>query len=144
MPAKFNLLSYLGGFFDGEGCIYITKRKRGNQQCYYLSASCSQKDRTVLNIFQNLFGGEVYRNSNKNEAWVWMIDAIKAKQFLEDFLPYLIMKAGEAKLAIEFQILKHKRRAGQRRTDAEKTVEKAQYFLMKKLKQRGYDINVAR
>ena len=48
------VLEYMGGFFDGDGCVSIQKSQ------YRLSMTQAQSGSEVLLLFRNLFGGGVY------------------------------------------------------------------------------------
>ena len=97
------ILSYLGGFFDGEGSI---SPMRGGPQRGYVGGilvKVSQKDRTALEVFKRLWDGNIY---NDGLVWAWQV-ARKASVlvFLEDIEPFLMGKRLQARLAMSLLIL---------------------------------------
>ena len=98
---KVDIIGYLAGFFDGEGCITIEARrgKSFNVRCSITNSSLE-----VLKIFKKIFGGSIHKRKlyvNK-PLWDWRCNAHLALFFLTKIMPYLIVKNKEAKLALEF------------------------------------------
>lgn len=124
-------LSYLAGFFDGEGTIQIAKQSGG------LLIQVAQCNRWILELFRMQFGGsihEVIKPKPYTNIYMWSIAALKASSFLETIKPYLTLKKPEAILAIEYQ--KRRRPKGKNGKPAsQKVFEEAQRILLKKLKQ---------
>ena len=82
-------LSYLAGFFDGEGCIRINKT-HGH---YALIIQVSQCNRWVLELFKMHFGGSIHhREQSRYPSSMWSISSWKASAFLEIIEPYLMLK----------------------------------------------------
>lgn len=52
-------LAYLAGFFDGEGCVYILRRRGKTSVGYDLEASFTSSDIEPLALAQREFGGTV-------------------------------------------------------------------------------------
>ena len=128
-------LSYMAGFFDGEGCICIGKSPHGIS----LICSITQCNEWILQLFKMRFGGTVrlrqpYK-AEKYRTFSWNISGGKAGIFLGIIKPYLMLKRAEAELAIQFQMSKG--RIGHHLTDNQKAVEEAQRILMQKLKMEG-------
>jgi len=96
-------LTYLAGFFDGEGCIQTQVTKR----C--LALSVTNKWYTPLEKFMNAFGGRVHLVTDKKgfSCFRWEVYADGAMLALKQLLPFLIIKKQRAKIAIEFQELKY-------------------------------------
>lgn len=97
-------LTYLAGFFDGEGCVYIERsrpKKRNPYGQYTLHIFVSQKDKTPLIDFQNRFGGTIHP-LKRTSSFQWHIFSSKAAVFLETMLPYLRYKKEHAEIGIEF------------------------------------------
>ena len=92
-------LSYLAGFFDGEGCITIAHSQRGIYGTYQLCILVGQKDKAPLIDFQNRFGGAI---GKPNSTFHWVIHDKKALLFLETMLPYLRYKKQQAEIGIKF------------------------------------------
>ena len=131
-------LIYLAGFFDGEGCICLSKRSYPKSKGYTFRVICTCVNANPKPIFrlQQLFGGSKvskrWPNKGTMFAYYWQIEAHKAFLFLKTLLPYLIVKKEEAELAILFQ--EARKNLGRRKTMEELAVEEAQHMLMKNLK----------
>lgn len=96
-------LAYLAGFFDGEGCVSISTRGRGG---YGLLVSISQLTPVPLLIARARFGGSISRTPDKRgyrAMVVWTVAARVAERALSEMRPFLIVKADEVDLALEFQ-----------------------------------------
>lgn len=99
---------YIGGFFDGEGSIYIW---RDNKNSFKLQCAMSQNDSYATRYFMlciyNWFGGSVTSRiakvGRKRKFWTWCVSCNDAKLFLEKILPYLKFKYLQAKIAMEWQ-----------------------------------------
>jgi len=104
-------LAWAAGFFEGEGCIQISKSIRRLKRAtphYSLGVEVSNTNPIPVAKFQQLFGGSVNErkgNSFRNRATIyrWNLSCGKASQFLRAILPYLTFKAEQAKLGIAFQ-----------------------------------------
>lgn len=87
---------YWAGFFDGEG--HISVRKTLTQ----VQIQVTQKEPSVLYLLASRFGGVVEPAGVKKNAHRWRLSSSKASgEFLKEISPYLIIKAVEAKAAIE-------------------------------------------
>lgn len=102
-----NKLIYLSGFFDGEGCICLSKTGI-KKHLIRLQISVTQVDPTPIKIFAESFPG-TYRskwmNSNHRVQFEWGASGLRAIEALKQMLPYLIVKKKEAELAIEWYAL---------------------------------------
>lgn len=83
--------AWAAGFFDGEGCIRVNRTRNRHGSGYdLLVIQISQKDRQVLDRFQEIFGvGKVYPRSNP-VGFVYTVgkqDAIH--EIFEKMWPYL-------------------------------------------------------
>ena len=92
-------LSYLAGFFDGEGCISILKYTKGNwNPSYFLQAQIGQKYGNILDWVKENFGGNVYKKRDQT----WIVTNFKAYEFIKLITPLLKYKKPQAELAIKF------------------------------------------
>jgi hypothetical protein len=105
-------LIYLAGFFDGEGCISICHHSNSKKYKYLnLDIFVSNTNIPSLELFKNVFNGNIYAQSNKTykdhpnwkQAYVWQLGNNRASECLKELLPYLEQKKPQALLAIEFQ-----------------------------------------
>lgn len=104
--------AYAAGFFDGEGTVFIAvhrtvKNTRG--PVYNMRVMASQVDPTPLAWLQSIWGGSVVRrrgDDKRKPDYVWNCFARQAARFLADVRPFLLVKADEADVALEFQAAK--------------------------------------
>ena len=108
---KGTALAWLAGFFEGEGCIFISSgpNVRWNKEAVYsLHISVSNTLPELISIFERTFGGSV-RTKKEREGWKtatqWSIGSNKAATTLRLLLPYFksASKRKQAQVAIEFQ-----------------------------------------
>lgn len=121
----------MAGFFDGEGCISISKSSHG----YSLLCDVIQCNRWVLELFKMSFGGAIRlrrQYTGNYPTYAWHICAKNAQVFLETIKPFLVLKRAEAEVAIKFQ--RRKGGVGCHISDGQKAVEEAEYLLLQNLK----------
>jgi hypothetical protein len=107
--------AYAAGFFDGEGSINI-RRPGKKPKCagHKLVVSLAQTVEAPLLWLRERWGGSITRLARPTLTWEWSVSCRLAGRFLQDVLPFLIVKRKEAEVAIAFQ--SRKRNTG-RRTD---------------------------
>jgi hypothetical protein len=139
---KNTMLAYLAGFFDGEGCISITKGKNhlGNVQ-YGLRVIVSNTNDYVLQMYKFSFGGRIQKRKYKKPEWrdcfAWELSSTRAYDFLKCVYPYLILKKAQADLAFDFQENQSTYDGSNRKlSDKELSIREAQRILMQDLKRR--------
>jgi hypothetical protein len=98
-------LSYIAGFFDGEGCVRFSEDRRRPHRApsYCLRVALAQKKRRVLDQVVEFLGcGSVYYlgKSGGHQA-NWSSDS--AAKVLRALLPYLTCKREEAEIALAAQ-----------------------------------------
>ncbi len=105
-------LAYAAGFFDGEGCVHIARQKHAGSRLghvFRLVVSLSQNHLHTLVDFQNLTGveGRIYhrpRQGTTNRDWYCLTyDGKAAETLLELLHPFLLRKAAEALVGLQFQ-----------------------------------------
>lgn len=97
-------LSYIAGFFDGEGMIRIN---RSMGKYYSLQCVVVNTDLKPLKYIQQIFGGTIaerkkYKSHHKT-SYRWRVTSNDAKNFLEKIYPWLITKKEQALIGIDFQ-----------------------------------------
>ncbi len=99
--------AWIAGFFDGEGCICITKTSKGYQ---FVQVLVSQKDPTVLWWMQEKFRmGNVYKKELCHQLAISKQEDVV--EFLSALLPYLRVKKGKAEEAIaKIGVPQHRRK----------------------------------
>lgn len=96
-------LAYIAGIVDGEGCIGLTRMK---QTRIVMRVSVAMTDKIIPEWLDAEFGGTLsVRNTRPGwkTRYDWNIYSQKALVFLKQVLPFLVIKKGQAELAITFQ-----------------------------------------
>ncbi len=92
--------AYAAGFFDGEGCIMISRRKN----TFWIRFEIAQADPAPLHWLAARWCGKVRRyHSRARPIWYWGLSSISAMRFLHAIRPFLIVKAGQVDIAFEFE-----------------------------------------
>lgn len=102
---------YVAGFFDGEGHIGITIAGK-NKQCT-LRLTFVNTNREVLEMIRLAYGGNIHSTSTSNSwtpsyrpdwkpSWQLKLSFSEIKRLVVDIQPYVIVKAAQIKLALEF------------------------------------------
>ena len=105
------ILAYLAGIIDGEGCISILSQKRSGSgnKCHFLSIKCSMRDAPAINLLGQIFGGmcKPCAGKNKNDPndifYIWSVATVSAYNCLVQLVPYLRVKKYQAMVGIAFQ-----------------------------------------
>jgi len=100
---------YLAGFFDGEGCVGVYKNSSGGYSSYRLETLITQsKSRNSKSLFRTLkkmFGGYI-TVINRSGCWrtmyIYRLCGLNAIKFLLTIRPYLIFKAAQADVTIQW------------------------------------------
>jgi len=79
-------LAWAAGFFDGEGCVYVSGYTRGRNKL-----AITQKDRTILEYFESIIAldGKIYPAGKDNKYWVLHYSGIKGLALGNLLLPYM-------------------------------------------------------
>lgn len=106
-------LAYMAGIIDGEGCIGINRRDHPNGSTYYrMHVRVTNTDRRLLDWIAERWGGSVsgpLRNDYGNASgrcravYQWQVSGDRAAAMLLGVRPFLVLKASQALLAVEFQ-----------------------------------------
>ena len=111
--------AYMAGFFDGEGHVSIAKRglihtsrdkSTPMRPIYGLVAGMAQNKKEPLILFHDLFGGTLRidtrvraQKHSKQVIYEWNIGGnIQVPRFLKWLRPYLLVKASQVDIALEF------------------------------------------
>ena len=142
-------LIYMAGFFDGEGCVVISKVNLKNPNYksprYVLEVSAYNCDKPVMDWITTTFGGSSRLRVRPREKWYWKtsygwkITSNKAVPFLEAILPHLKVKNRQAELGIRFQkeIMQSQRGQRNKLTTEELEDREKLHRLMVKINNRG-------
>lgn len=128
---------WAAGFFDGEGSISITKRKRTEGFVeHHLSVQIVQKDKRPLLEIQKYYGGSLTStNGNKGRTSVWRLrfHGTKAGAFLEAIFPYSLVKKEE--IAIGLKLRSAIGRPGCRSNDRLRNIKEESYQELRRIRQ---------
>lgn len=108
-------LPYIAGFFDGEGCVGIYTADKGQ---HYLKVQLTQNESPeALYLFGklcSLFGGATSRQLTKTGRTKlnWQVSSAKAAVFLNAVMPFLVMKAEQARVAVGWETSRPKATRG--------------------------------
>ena len=140
------VLAYMAGIIDGEGCILIGRKSQGKGKSPRLTliVNIVNTNEWLIQWIKMQFGGNIRNrfppNPNAKMIWTWRVESKKAMELLKLVLPYLQIKRPQAELAIQFQSRKRFRGGTliQRSlTDEEKALNEANQILMHKYNKRG-------
>lgn len=137
-------LIWAAGFFDGEGCVSISKNvyspkgRNTTFTCYQLSLIVAQEVEAPIRILHEMFGGTSTLTSRKGvNYYQWKNTGIEALQTLNALLPYLVVKRQVAEHGIRFEELKEawKKHTGRQRPNYPVSVKREQEVMYQKAKQ---------
>ena len=96
-------LIWAAGFIDGEGCISLI----GDRGTYTAVINVGQTKELPLLVLQEVFGGSVGPVRDRfNQHYQWRVYGIAAANAAKLLLPYLILKAEQARILIAYQVTK--------------------------------------
>ncbi len=105
-------LSYLGGFFDGEGCIHLAKqtfKDPDRRATFRMRLVLAQNNLEILEFFNQEVGvvGKIQRiartQKQNRQCYALIFDGTAAFDVLRKLLPHLRRKKPEAIVALEYQ-----------------------------------------
>lgn len=97
--------AYIAGFFDGEGCVFLHKRRNNSVG---LMIDCSGTSEVTIKWLHSTTGvGSIHyrksRSDKHKQCYCWRVAGDAAESLLLQLLPYLKIKKPQAELGIEFQ-----------------------------------------
>lgn len=109
--------AYFAGLFDGEGCVLIQKNGIAS---YGIQVRIEMIDIEPLIVMHNEWGGSLHIIDHKKENWRLtqriVLSSKDGKKFMEDILPYTMIKTRQIKLALRF-LRECKGKLGQKPSD---------------------------
>lgn len=94
-------LAWCAGFFDGEGCVMIHRRKRSKTFIeHYVTAVVGQKDIRPLKKIHRHFGGVLTKRTTSG-CYQWRAHGGIAEAFYRSIRPFLALKGEEVDCALE-------------------------------------------
>lgn len=98
-------LAYLAGMIDGDGFITITRSVRKGKEYFGPQVGIAGTRREPHDLAASLWGGTVSayvpKNPDHRTQFNWQRMGKDAVPILEGLLPYLLIKADHARLALE-------------------------------------------
>lgn len=134
-------LAYMAGLIDGEGCILINHK--GKRQRYTLIVTVSNTSRLMLDWITARWRGHMHvvkgsEAKNRRIAWRWSMSSDLALHFLDEILPYMVVKRRQALLARRYQrYVQYRGRHGVQATRAF-ALQTRFYDMLRQLNQRGF------
>jgi len=126
--------AWAAGFFDGEGYVGIARRrnkwlrKKDNTiqeyTAFCLVVKIGQVVEEPLIKLQKLFGGSIAKTArhktktNWHQIRNWEIQGPAAETFLIKVRPYLIVKAQQADIALQYRLTVNKGKLDEEKTEA--------------------------
>lgn len=107
------VIAWAAGFFDGEGCVFGYEDVQGGYRRFTFGVAVAQTTPEPLERLAMHWGGNVRSRPAPSERqkpqWRWEIRGAKAAAFLEDVLPYLVVKheAALAGMPVMFRTHRH-------------------------------------
>jgi hypothetical protein len=103
--------AYAAGIIDGEGSILLSINRRVSpvrrvwNTDHILSVQIGCTDLAMLLRMQGIFGGGIQKRKRYprcRQTYQWRIYSTRAAEALRAMAPYLVTKAAEASLALQF------------------------------------------
>jgi len=96
--------AYAAALVDGEGTIRVTRLLTGYKARYVPEVTVYNSIKDVLLFLDKHWGGDIRPKrraiSTHRQEYEWRVRRAKAKEFLRQIMPYLIIKREQAKLAL--------------------------------------------
>lgn len=137
--------AYVAGIVDGEGYVGITRHasrsgRKGYRYCTQVSVAST--DRDVLIELQRFSGSGQVRektmyHTNRKQGYEWQVWGQQARQFILLIRRYLFLKAGQAKLVVEYAKRFGRRRGRYGLTQSEQDAQTSLYWQCRTLNRRG-------
>jgi hypothetical protein len=106
-----NILPYIAGYIDGDGCFYLGNFYQGKILVYEQSIQIVSVKKPVLIEFKEAFGGSIRQKpykTNHKDAFCWTIKGQKAIDLSNLILNYLVDRKNQCEIFIQFgQTIKH-------------------------------------
>ena len=96
---------WAAGFFDGEGCVTVSRRKRGNFIEHFIAVQVGQNDARPLSALRAKYGGSQCLSKTPSGCYRWRIHGLEAERFLQDIFPHTICKREQIRIVLEMRKL---------------------------------------
>jgi len=94
---KKSKIIWLSGLFDGEGSFGIWSQGMGKKKTFTVTVEMS--DRDILQRFQDMFGGPVWKTKKKYERyrqlWRWRLSGARAYECIDMMIEYMCQRRQE-------------------------------------------------
>jgi hypothetical protein len=102
-------LAYLAGIVDGEGCIgaaFLRDKRRNRSASVMFTVRVHMTDRQPIDLLSELYGGRIInyqdnRLAPRRPGFIWQGYSGRGATLLQDILPYLRVKRGQAEAFLE-------------------------------------------
>lgn len=138
---------YIAGFFDGEGCLTLGKRKCNfgyNSACYIAMLDITNTNKEIIEILSQQLKMHIiiHQKGQPHHKVRYRItihnSAKRLKKAIEYMLPFLVIKKPQAKLMLKYiKTIKPGSPSGVKLSDEIIKKRKKMYKEMRKLNNRG-------
>lgn len=105
--------AYFAGLFDGEGCVRINKRIRGNYIEHTAFYSLAQRDGRLVDWIVENYGGRVYyspQSVSRSPMYTWVATNKNGREIMKKILPFLIYKKDQVEKTLQFNFLTNRKK----------------------------------
>ena len=138
---------YIAGIIDGEGCVSIYHQEKKCGKIYFsynVRIMIGMTDDRVIKILQEQYGGSIWEQKQR-EGWknskTWYLTGKKVEGFLNDILPFLIIKKDQARLALELREHINKRKRTRKGFRGLRSIDKCEMEYRKRMKDKMHVLN---
>lgn len=113
--------SYVAGLFDGEGTFTMSSLKRKGLPDYVFGEIyITNTNQEIMSWLKDNFGGSIrvsrYGEKGWKDCYKWFLSQKGRRQFIEQIIPFLIIKKKQASLLLELFTLMELQKASKRGT----------------------------
>lgn len=99
------IMAYLSGLFDGEGTVGVYTVNSTKYPTTTLSIKITLCDYKALKLCKEYYGGSLFerqRLKSGKRCWQWCLYGDNRRTFLQDILPFSIIKKSQIKLGLQY------------------------------------------
>lgn len=98
-------LAYIAGYIDGDGCFFITRRKKKYKSIFDCRLIIVSTNKTFFYEIKNVFGGSIHTPqktpAKQKNIYRYTLCKQGARKLTELILPYLVQRQDEAKVFLQ-------------------------------------------
>lgn len=133
------VLSYVAGIVDGEGCLQIREQlvqRKYKHIC--MDVEVCNTSKRLIDFLHDTFGGHRYtgKRPNRKIYYRWKVSSAQAEAFLRLIYPYLLIKKEQADIC--FALRKSMGQMGHKLSPQVVAFRRSCYDNLRALKREGY------